>query len=83
MSMIKEEIKEKFYEIIAYQFGVEIEDIRPEDIFENKYASDSLDFIELLMACEDLFEISIPDEEAENIKTVQQALDYLENKLNS
>ena len=62
--------------IVAEQLGVAEADIKNESSFVNDLGADSLDTVELVMALEDEFGMEIPDEEAEKIATVQQAIDY-------
>ena len=73
MSTIEERVKK----IIIEQLGVKEEEVKPEASFENDLGADSLDTVELVMALEEEFETEIPDEEAEKIKTVQAAIDYV------
>ncbi|KPD23605.1 MULTISPECIES: acyl carrier protein [Idiomarina] len=75
MSTIEERVKK----IIIEQLGVKEEEVKPEASFENDLGADSLDTVELVMALEEEFETEIPDEEAEKIKTVQAAIDYVNN----
>lgn len=76
--MEKYEVKEKIYEIIEYQLGIDLEKNNDESRFIEDLGSDSLDVIELIMAAEDKFDINIPDKDVEeNIKTVNDAIDYL------
>jgi len=63
--------------LIAEQLGVPESDIRPESAFIEDLGADSLDIVELVMAIEDTFEIDIPDDQAENIKTVKDAVEYI------
>ena len=74
MSNIEERVKK----IVAEQLGVK-EDISNEASFVDDLGADSLDTVELVMALEEEFECEIPDEEAEKITTVQQAIDYVKN----
>ena len=72
-----EETEEKVIEIVAEQMGVDKSEITRETSFVNDLNADSLDTVELVMEFEDEFELSIPDEEAEKIQTVGQAIDYI------
>ncbi|RUO44052.1 acyl carrier protein [Aliidiomarina taiwanensis] len=75
MSTIEERVKK----IIIEQLGVSEDEVKPEASFENDLGADSLDTVELVMALEEEFETEIPDEEAEKIRTVQAAIDYVNN----
>jgi len=75
MSNIEERVKK----IVAEQLGVK-EDIANDASFVDDLGADSLDTVELVMALEEEFECEIPDDEAEKITTVQQAIDYVEKK---
>lgn len=70
-------IREKVYEIVAEQMGVEKAEINDSTNFVNDLNADSLDTVELVMEFEDEFETSIPDEEAEKIQTVGQAIEFI------
>jgi acyl carrier protein len=70
-------IEQKVKNIIADQLGVGEEEIKPTASFIEDLGADSLDIVELVMAMEEEFEVEIPDEEAENIKTVQDAVNYV------
>jgi acyl carrier protein len=74
-----ENIEARVKKIVAEQLGVNEADIRIESSFIDDLGADSLDTVELVMALEDEFETEIPDEEAEKITTVQQAIDYVKN----
>ena len=63
--------------IIADQLGLTEEEIKPDSKFIEDLGADSLDIVELIMAMEEEFQTEIPDEEAEKITTVQQAVDYI------
>ena len=78
MSTIEERVKK----IIVEQLGVKEEEVKPEASFENDLGADSLDIVELVMALEEEFETEIPDEEAEKIRTVEAAIDYVKNHAN-
>jgi acyl carrier protein len=70
-------VEQKVKNIIADQLGVGEEEIKPTSSFIEDLGADSLDIVELVMAMEEEFEVEIPDEEAENIKTVQDAVNYI------
>jgi acyl carrier protein len=72
------EIVEKVKQIIAEQLGVDENDISPSSSFVEDLGADSLDTVELVMALEEGFGIEIPDEDAESIRTVNDAMDYIE-----
>ena len=73
MSSIEERVKK----IIIEQLGVSEDEVSAEASFVDDLGADSLDTVELVMALEEEFECEIPDEEAENITTVKQAMDYV------
>ena len=72
------EIIEKVKQIISEQLGVEESEVTPSASFVDDLGADSLDTVELVMALEEQFDIEIPDEDAEKIRTVQDAIDYIE-----
>ena len=72
-----ENIVERVKKILAEQLGVNEADIKNESSFVDDLGADSLDTVELVMALEEEFECEIPDEQAEKITTVQQAVDYI------
>ena len=74
---VADNIEEKVIEIVAEQMGVDKAEVSRETFFVNDLNADSLDTVELVMEFEDEFELSIPDEEAEKIQTVGQAVDYI------
>ncbi len=71
---------EKVKEIIAKQLGVNIAEVTPEASFVEDLGADSLDTVELVMAFEETFNIEIPDEDAEKITKVKDAIAYIKNK---
>ena len=74
------EVFEKVQKIVSEQLGVEEAEVKPEASFANDLGADSLDTIELVMALEEEFGIEIPDEAAENIATVQDAVNFIKDK---
>jgi acyl carrier protein len=72
---------EKVKSIIAEQLGVKIEEVKPESNFIDDLGADSLDTVELVMAFEEEFGVEIPDEDAEKLKTVGDAINYISQKL--
>ena len=76
MSSIEEQVKN----IVAEQLGVKEEEVTAEASFVDDLGADSLDTVEHVMALEEAFDCEIPDEEAEKITTVQQAIDYVKER---
>ena len=72
-----ENLEQRVKKIVAEQLGVNEADIKIESSFVDDLGADSLDTVELVMALEEEFECEIPDEEAEKITNVQQAIDYI------
>ncbi len=70
-------VEDKVKEIIIDQLGVAANEVTPEASFVDDLGADSLDTVELVMALEEEFDLEIPDEEAEKIKTVGEAIDYI------
>jgi acyl carrier protein len=77
------DILEKVKKIICEQLDVPEENITPTASFVDDLGADSLDQVELIMAMEEEFNVSIPDEDAEKIKTVNDAVDYITKALNA
>jgi len=73
-------IQERVVSIVAEQLGVEKEKVTPQTHFINDLGADSLDTVELVMELEEEFEIDIPDDAAEKIQTVGQAIEFIENE---
>jgi acyl carrier protein len=73
-------VEERIKKIIAEQLGVNESRINPSASIVDDLGADSLDIVELVMAFEEAFEIDIPDEDAEKIKTVKDTIDYVESK---
>lgn len=76
-----ENIIDRVKKIVAEQLGVNESEIKSESSFVDDLGADSLDTVELVMALEEEFECEIPDEEAEKITTVQQAINYVDAHL--
>ncbi len=71
-------VAERVKQIIVEQLGVDDTEVTPSASFVDDLGADSLDTVELVMAFEEAFEIEIPDEDAEKIRTVQDAITYIE-----
>ena len=74
-------VEEKVKEIISKQLGVDQSEVTPDASFVEDLGADSLDTVELVMAFEEAFNIEIPDEDAEKIAKVKDAIDYIKNKV--
>ena len=72
-------LDEKVKQIIVEQLGVDEAEVTPKAHFIDDLGADSLDIVELVMAMEEAFEIEIPDEDAEKLQTVQNAIDYIQS----
>jgi acyl carrier protein len=79
--MSTNELYAKVNSIIVEQLGAKEEDLKPEASFIDDLGADSLDTVELVMALEEEFDTEIPDEDAENIKTVKDVYDYIDKKV--
>ncbi len=75
-------IEQRIKRIVAEQLGVNEAEVKNESSFVNDLGADSLDTVELVMALEEAFECEIPDEQAEKINTVQEAIDYVNANTN-
>jgi acyl carrier protein len=78
--MSQEAIFEKVRSIVAEQLSVEAAEVKPESNFQNDLGADSLDTVELVMALEEAFDVEIPDEAAEGIATVGDAVKFIQDK---
>jgi len=76
-------IEDKVKQIIVDQLGVDAGDVTPASSFVDDLGADSLDRVELIMALEETFGMEIPDEDAEKIVTVQNAVDYIQKNAKS
>lgn len=74
-------IEKKVKQIIAEQLGISEEEVTSEASFIEELGADSLDIVELVMAMEEEFEVEIPDEDAEKLLTVQNAIDYVKKRI--
>lgn len=77
MALTKEEVLTGLAEVLAEVSGVAIEKVVPEAAFENDLEVDSLTMVEVVVACEERFEVRIPDEALENLRTVGDAIDFI------
>jgi acyl carrier protein len=75
------QLEERVCELIVEQLGVSREEIVPEASFIDDLGADSLDIVELVMAMEETFDIEIPDDDAEKIQTIGDALSYLRERV--
>ncbi|HEV8181254.1 MAG TPA: acyl carrier protein [Candidatus Angelobacter sp.] len=76
-------VEDKVKQIIVDQLGVDAADVTPASSFVDDLGADSLDRVELIMALEETFGMEIPDEDAEKISTVQDAVDYIQKNAKS
>ena len=79
--MSQAELFEKVKKVVVEQLSPDADSIKPNSNFINDLGADSLDLVELVMAFEEEFDIEIPDEAAEKILTIQDAVDYINNKV--
>ena len=77
--VVERDIRARVKELIREQLGVDEAEITPNASFVNNLGADSLDLVEMVMAFEEEFDVEIPDEEAENLQTVQDTIDYIES----
>jgi acyl carrier protein len=77
----KEEVTAKISDLISQSLGVSADEIMPDASFIDDLGADSLDIVELVMLMEKEFDTEIPDEDAEKIATVQDAIDYISNNV--
>lgn len=71
-------VEQRVINIISEQLHVSVDEVVPEAAFTDDLGADSLDLVELVMAMEEEFDVEIPDEDAENIRTVQDAINYVQ-----
>ena len=77
-----EQVEQRIKKIVAEQLGVNETEVKNESSFVDDLGADSLDTVELVMALEEEFECEIPDEQAEKIHTVKQAIDFINSQTN-
>ena len=77
---LRQKVRDKVVQIVCDNLGVSREQVKDETSFQEDIGADSLDIVELVMELEEEFEITIPDEEAEKIKTVGEAINYIVEK---
>lgn len=77
------EIEEKVIQVVSEQLSVDKGEVKRDTSFVNDLNADSLDIVELVMELEDEFDLTIPDEEAEKLNTVGEAVDYIQKHLES
>ncbi len=82
MGMTSQEIESKIFDIVAKQLNIERSNIKRESSFVNDLGADSLDTVELVMEIEEAFSVSIPDEDAQKIQQVGDAISYIEKRTN-
>jgi acyl carrier protein len=80
---MSQDIQETVRKIVAEQLGVDMEKVVPEASFIEDLGADSLDTVELVMALEEEFNQEIPDEDAEKIRTVKDAVEYIQSRLSA
>ena len=80
--MTEVEIFEKIKKIVMEQLGVELDKVTMDASFADDLGADSLDAVEFIMALEETFDIEVPDEDAEKLKTVGDAVKYINDKVN-
>ena len=73
-------LEDKIKRVIAEKLGVEIEEVIPDATFVDDLGADSLDLVELIMSMEEEFDIEISDEDAEELETVKDAIDYINER---
>lgn len=81
MAMAKSDIEQSIIKIIVDQLDVDEEEVTPESSFIDDLNADSLDLVELVMHMEEVFDVEIPDDDAESITTVQDAINYIDNHI--
>lgn len=81
MAMTRENVAEEIKKLISESLSTDIKEIKEDSKFVDDLGADSLDIVELVMAMENKFNIEIPDEDAQKIKTVGEAIDYITKRI--
>jgi acyl carrier protein len=81
MAMTRENVAEEIKKLISESLSTDINEIKEDSKFVDDLGADSLDIVELVMSMENKFDIEIPDEDAQKIKTVGEAIDYISNRV--
>ncbi len=81
MAMTRENVAEEIKKLISESLSTDINEIKEDSKFVDDLGADSLDIVELVMSMEKKFDIEIPDEDAQKIKTVGEAIDYISNRV--
>jgi acyl carrier protein len=81
MAMTRENISDEIKKLISESLSVDMKEIKEDSKFVDDLGADSLDIVELVMSMETKFDVEIPDEDAQKIKTVGEAVDYISNKI--
>lgn len=81
MAMTRENIAEEIKKLISESLSTDINEIKEDSKFVDDLGADSLDIVELVMSMENKFDIEIPDEDAQKIKTVGEAIDYISQRV--
>ncbi len=81
MAMTRENISDEIKKLISESLSVDMKEIKEDSKFVDDLGADSLDIAELVMSMETKFDVEIPDEDAQKIKTVGEAVDYISNKI--
>ncbi|HOL62893.1 MAG: acyl carrier protein [Elusimicrobiales bacterium] len=79
--MTRENVAEEIKKLISESLSTDINEIKEDSKFVDDLGADSLDIVELVMSMENKFDIEIPDEDAQKIKTVGEAIDYISNRV--
>lgn len=81
MAMTRENVAEEIKKLISESLSTDINEIKEDSKFVDDLGADSLDIVELVMSMENKFDIEIPNEDAQKIKTVGEAIDYISNRV--